>query len=188
MKTKTFDIGETRKAWLLSIEEYKGSTILVFVGDDSEGYIAMGHPKGDFKVNDQGTLTFTKGGPLGGYWHFTPDERPTPKTDYTREELIAICEQAVVPVDKWGNRDSPSSHEKLGLCMVMLKAGCEFWIHTSPPARSDNRCLTSDRTIWLGIDWPSFSTFEYGGGDMNSETFYLPTPERLKEREGRDWY
>ncbi len=34
----------------------------------------MGHPKGTYKVEDRGVMTFTDGGPRGGYWHFTPDE------------------------------------------------------------------------------------------------------------------
>lgn len=31
------------------------------------------------------------------------------KTDYTREDLIAICERAIVPQDHWRNRDSASA-------------------------------------------------------------------------------
>jgi len=106
--------------------------------------------------------------------------------DYSRGNLVAICEAAVVAVDKWRNRDSPSAHEKLGLAWVMLKSGCQFHVH--PPKAGESGCYTDDHTIWLTIEWPSFSTFEYGGGSENDETFYIPTPKRLRESVGRDWY
>lgn len=105
--------------------------------------------------------------------------------DYSRENLIAICEAAVVPQSKWSDRDSPHSHEKLGLAWVMLKAGCEFWVRHGS---DKDRCHTNDRTIWLSIEWKTFSSFEYGGGHCETETFYLPTPKRLREANGSDWY
>lgn len=106
--------------------------------------------------------------------------------DFSRENLIAICEAAVVNVKSWANRDSPNAHEKLGLCWVLLKAGCEFHIHAPNPG--ERGCYTDDMTIWLNISWPTFSTFEYGGGSYSSETFYIPTPKRLRKNLGRDWY
>lgn len=106
--------------------------------------------------------------------------------DYSRENLIAICEAAVVLVDKWSNRDTPEAQEKLGLAWVLLKAGCEFHVHPVRPGVLG--CHTDENTIWLTIDWPSFATFEYGGRSHNDETFYLPTPKRLRERAGGDWY
>ncbi len=107
------------------------------------------------------------------------------KTDYTREELIQICEQAIVPEEKWGNRDSPDSMDQLGRCAVFLKCGCEFWIH--PPAK-ESGCHMDERTIWLSIDHKTFNTFEYGGGYTESESYWLPTPQRLADAEGDDWY
>lgn len=106
--------------------------------------------------------------------------------DYSRENLIAICEAAIVPIEKWRNRDSPLSYEKLGLAWVLLKCGAEFHVHPERPGESG--CFTDDRTIWITIEWPSFCTFEYGGGNENHETFYLPTPKRLRDCAGRDWY
>ena len=102
---------------------------------------------------------------------------------YTREELIAICEDAIVPVDKWGNRDSPASHEKLGQCLVFLKAGCEFSVTYGEPGN----CVTDDRTIWLYVFYPSFGTFDHGGPGEELHV-YLPTRKRLDDRKGRDWY
>jgi len=109
------------------------------------------------------------------------------KTDYTREELIQICERAVVPIEKWGNRDSPSSHEKLGVCSVMLKAGADFTVHRAKK-EGESGCLTDDRTIWLTLHWHNFGDFEYGTRFGESDSFYLPTPARLDQTEGRDWY
>ena len=108
-----------------------------------------------------------------------------PSHEYTREELIDICERAIVPVEKWGNRDSPGAHEKLGLCLVMLKAGCRF--HVTYHGDKNDPCITNDSTIWLYVFWPSFGTIEYGGAE-SEEHFYLPTPQRLEQRKGRDWY
>ena len=115
-------------------------------------------------------------------------QTPTIRTDYGREELIAICERGVVPVREWADRDSPGAHEKLGLCWVMLKAGCEFSVHRAGAGNSG--CHTNERTIWLTIWWPNFSDFEYGTTKVpsESETFYLPTPSRLDAANGRDWY
>jgi hypothetical protein len=110
------------------------------------------------------------------------------RTNYSREELIAICERAVVPIEQWGNRDSPSAHEKLGLCWVMLKSGANFTVHRAAKEGESSGCFTNDRTIWLTLHWHNFSDFEYGTEFSESEQFYLPTPERLEATKGRDWY
>ena len=107
-----------------------------------------------------------------------PDEI---KMEYTRDELLVICETAVVPVDKWRNRDSPSAQEQLGLCRHLLLCGCDFWVIQT------GDIATNDRTIWISIEWPSFAKFEYGGGHEDRR-FYLPTAKRIKENEGKDWY
>jgi hypothetical protein len=109
--------------------------------------------------------------------------------EYPRDRLIAICEQAVVPVKKWGDRDSPSAHEKLGLCWVMLKAGCDYRVIVEPK-RPNSGCVTDDRTIWLEIRWPSFSDIEWGDSDncSSGDTFYLPTEARLDATKDGDWY
>lgn len=112
------------------------------------------------------------------------------RTDYTRAELVAICEQAVVPVEKWRNRDSASAQQGVGLAWVLLRAGCEFHIHPNPPA-GKRGCFTDADTIWLDLDWPGFSAFEYGRSDRHyweDETVYLPTPESLARAAGDDWY
>jgi len=131
------------------------------------------------------------------------------KTDYTREELIEICKDAVVHHTKWHNRDSYSA--QLGIQDVYkgLTAGLPFSILGS----------TDNRTIWIKFLQPiDFDILENGehleissredyfrdcdaeyetemfdgnGIDFNS-TFtetYMPTRERLEECGiGEDWY
>ena len=35
---------------------------------------------------------------------------------YSREQLIEICEQSIVPVKKWGNRDTPNAQHTPTFC------------------------------------------------------------------------
>ena len=107
--------------------------------------------------------------------------------EYTREDLIAICERAIVPVEEWSNRDSPRSHERLGTAWALLKAGCDWRIAEDMYDRSKER----EETIWIRIEYPGFDAFEYGRSDKSTwddELFYLPTVERLDRRAGSDWY
>ena len=106
------------------------------------------------------------------------------KTDYTREELIAICEQAVVPEEKWRNRDSPSAQRQIGEAWGRLKAGCSFYVHVE----EDTNSWRMGRVIRLSITSLSFDHFECGSDAKDSESYYLPSPLRLKESEGKDWY
>jgi hypothetical protein len=103
------------------------------------------------------------------------------KTNYTREELIAICEKAIVPEKHWLDRDSYSSQKQVGECWALLKAGCKFKILT------EGNLITDDQTIWVETEADGFEAFEYGGTEYRErETHYLPTEKRLK-RKG-DWY
>lgn len=104
-----------------------------------------------------------------------------------REELIILCEAAIVPVDKWRNRDFPAAHEQVSLCWGLLRAGCKFSVITESRHAGDD-LISDENTIWLEITWPSFNTFEFGEGCEKSETFYLPTKKRLEDRKDRDWY
>jgi hypothetical protein len=109
---------------------------------------------------------------------------PAPvKIDYTREELIAICADAVVPHDRWCNRDSASAQYKVGLGWVLLSAGCDFQILQNPGG-----CNTDAETIWLEIYYRGFNDFEDGEGPTYDETVYLPTRKRLQDNVGGDWY
>lgn len=101
--------------------------------------------------------------------------------ELTREELIAICEAAIVPESKWCDRDSESAHRQVGECWALLRAGCPFRISAV------GSLCTNEKTIWLYVDSRGFDSFETGG-ERNTQSFYLPTRKRLADREGRDWY
>lgn len=109
-------------------------------------------------------------------------------TEYSREQLVEICEKAVVPVEHWLDRDTPSTQEKIGTAWALLKAGCEFKVCYAPENATETRgCWTDEYTIWIEITYPTFGTFDWGA-DHEVDTFYLPTLERLAERAGKDWY
>lgn len=119
-----------------------------------------------------------------------------PKTKYTRAELIAICEAAIVPHKDWGNRDSYSSQIGIGKLWALLKAGCKFEILHGMGRQGDLK--TDSHTIWVKCWAATFAWFEYGEHEENPDgydsdhdgpiTFYLPTTKRLKEKAGKDWY
>lgn len=111
------------------------------------------------------------------------------RQEYTRRELISICESSFVDQEKWGNRDSAESQIKLGSCLALLKAGCRFELQYTHDGKG---CSTNEDTIWLQFWVKDFEYFEYGGGkdgnDKHDYHFYIPTRKRLMERKGRDWY
>lgn len=107
------------------------------------------------------------------------------QTVFTREELIAICEQGIVPVEKWGNRDTASAQCQMGECWSLLKAGCDFQVYRGNGKIHAN----SIDTIEVHVFFPGFEAFEYGRDGMEGhESYYLPSPERLQSVNGGDWY
>lgn len=104
------------------------------------------------------------------------------KLDYTREELIKICEKAIVQEKDWANRDTESSQCKVGECWALLKAGCDFEV-----IYEDDLCATDETTIWLYVYSKGFGCFDYGGEKENHH-YYLPTEKCLEEANGKDWY
>lgn len=104
-------------------------------------------------------------------------------TDYTREELIAICEAGVVPHEHWSDRDSAGAQQKLGQAWAYLKAGCDFAVRID----ATSTCSTDDDTVWVDITFHDFGYFDYDGGPK-TEIFYLPTRKRLEQTAGKDWY
>ena len=99
------------------------------------------------------------------------------------EELIKLCEAAVVPVEKWWDRDSAEAQKQVGKALALLRAGCEWKLADSPES--------TEKTIWILITYPGFNAVEYGRNDRDyweEDLFYIPTAERLAAREGGDWY
>lgn len=104
----------------------------------------------------------------------------------TREELIDLCEKALVPQEKWRNRDSAEAQLQIGRCWALLRAGCEFRICDR---EEDDPCLTNEYTVWVEITYKGFDYFDsLYDESMDEATFYIPTQKRIEERNGRDWY
>lgn len=110
----------------------------------------------------------------------------------TREELVEICQRAIVTQPHWNNRDSAEAHTQVGKCWALLRAGCEFDVHSDADNEFDMN--TDADTIWLTIRYKGFRYMEnYEPGDVEADyldeaTFYLPTLARLDLAEGGDWY
>jgi hypothetical protein len=104
------------------------------------------------------------------------------KPDYTRDDLIAICERAFVPHAKWSDRDTAFAQRQLGECYALLRAECDFII-----CRGEHDLKTDDKTVWVEITYRGFGNFDYDG-DWDVDTFYVPTIARLDQRDGQDWY
>jgi hypothetical protein len=129
---------------------------------------------------------------------------------YTREELISICEDAVVHHSNWQDRDSYLSQLSVQAIYKGLTAGIDFTIGDS----------TTYKSIWITFTRPinmeKLETGKYleissreeyfeecdperetemfdsytNGIDWNGSytTSYLPTRKRLEERGlGEDW-
>lgn len=120
------------------------------------------------------------------------------KTDYTREELISICERAIVPQSKWENRDSEQAQAGVGRCWQLLKCGCEFEVLIGSKEQS-TLLATDENVIWLQFYVHNFAWFENDedsrpakGYDIDSTgeplNFYLPTEKALVNAKGKDWY
>jgi hypothetical protein len=114
---------------------------------------------------------------------FTEELPPIDTEELTREELISICEAAIVPQAQWHDRDSQKSQAKLGEAWALLKADCEFWIDEEMMADSTGR-----QTIWIRIRSKGFNYFELGDDNYNVGLYYLPTRARLEQAKGKDWY
>jgi hypothetical protein len=113
--------------------------------------------------------------------------RPDSPND-DRGALIALCERAAVPQEHWRNRDTAVAQRQVGEALMLLRAGCEFRILTgSPDGKHYNRGLVSNETTtWVEITHHGFDYFE--GGDVDEDTFYIPTEARLDAADGKDWY
>lgn len=112
------------------------------------------------------------------------------KTNYTREEIINICEHAIVPEKHWSDRDSQASQSKIGEVWALLKAGCKFKVLVQDSSiKGPQLCTTDNRTVWIEINSEGFMYHEMAEEEYkDKDTFYLPTWERLESAKGKDWY
>lgn len=135
--------------------------------------------------------------------------------NYTREQLINICERAVVPHEKWGDRDSYISQKNIQSIYKGLTAGLDFKIITKeddPEYHSDEQTILIKFTTPIDFDKlekgkelkissredyfkdcdPDYETemFNGDGIDFHSDwtRTYMPTEKRLDEANGNDWY
>jgi hypothetical protein len=75
MKTKTWPYGTTRKATVMSIiRGHKGIQMHIVSDNTGEGHILVNGANDETaKIGSTGTLTFSQGGPTGGFWKFRKD-------------------------------------------------------------------------------------------------------------------
>ena len=79
--TRTWPYGTTRKAtvciakWRPTGLDKDAATGQLIRDELGEMHVCVGEQCADFSARDgdSGTLTFTQGGPTGGYWKFTKD-------------------------------------------------------------------------------------------------------------------
>lgn len=130
------------------------------------------------------------------------------KKQYSREELIAICQDAVVPCEKWRNRDSRCSQVQISDIHALLCVGAEFeiggdtddytiWIcfknltDEQKAKRLEYRLAIDSREDYFKKCDPNYESemFESDGIDVNClYEVYMPTRERLEQVKGEDWY
>ncbi|ROZ88986.1 hypothetical protein [Gordonia sp. OPL2] len=106
---------------------------------------------------------------------------PKPPAELTREELIELCTDGVVPHEKWRDRDTAGAQIQLGQARALLAAGCKYHILV------DGRLSSDNDTVWVEITWNGFGHFDYGG-EPDDKTFYIPQRRRLDRIDGGDWY
>jgi hypothetical protein len=131
------------------------------------------------------------------------------KSNYTREDLIQLCRDSVVPHQKWNNRDSYSSQVGVQSIYAGLTGGVPFtyniegdtiWITFEKPTK-EQKSKFEYLPIDSREDYFEWYRTEYGdeyesemfdgyGIDWNSDylSSYLPTRERLERVDGDDWY
>jgi len=118
--------------------------------------------------------------PEGGASRLEPIETPVRRELPTREDLLEICERALVtPESAWSDRDSSSATRQLGEAYALLKAGCTFYVEKE----------SKHNAWWVHIEFRGFNYFEGdsdGMGPLDDDRFYIPLAERVVE--GKDWY
>lgn len=68
-RTRTWPYGTQKRVRVLGVEP----AMCMIVSDGIEGYVLVDAIPEGVQDGDAGTITFTEGGPLGGYWKFEKD-------------------------------------------------------------------------------------------------------------------
>lgn len=68
-RTRTWPYGMQKRVIVI---EQQGPSILI-VADGTEGFVLIDSIPAGILPGDVGSITFTEGGPLGGYWKFEKD-------------------------------------------------------------------------------------------------------------------
>jgi hypothetical protein len=123
----------------------------------------------------------------------------------TKDKLISLCERAVVPCEKWSDRDSAIAQNHIQEIHARLSAdipfSCSFendtiFVSFKEPTEEQIK------NISLGLSVDTVSDYrERVSDDPDDEMFepffyssdciyrgFLPTEERLNEVNGSDWY
>lgn len=75
--TRTWPYGTLRPVEVADIDRRGSPPIVTVVDNAGEGYILVGgidDPE-HVQIGDRGEITFTKGGPTGGYWRYQGDDQ-----------------------------------------------------------------------------------------------------------------
>jgi hypothetical protein len=125
--------------------------------------------------------------------------------NFDREELISICENAVVSFQDWNDRDSYSAQVQLSDIYHMLKCGFKYqtqidnetiWINFIDISEEDKKNYRT-KNYSLNIDSREDYLEEYGYDSEMFDAFgislehpqgYIPTREKLNKMNGKDWY
>jgi hypothetical protein len=68
-RARTWPYGTEKQVKVIHADEKK--RFIICADGDKEAYVLLYTDTADAKENDRGVITFTQGGPLGGYWKFT---------------------------------------------------------------------------------------------------------------------
>lgn len=116
-------------------------------------------------------------------------DRPEPEGIPDSTRLIELCDLGNVGIGGWANRDTPRSQKRLGQLRALLMAGAEYRVGYDPEISQEKP--EQHDTWWVEVTFPGFDAFEHVPDNRDyweTDTFYVPTAERLERAAGKDWY
>jgi hypothetical protein len=76
LPTRTWPYGTVKRGVVVCVEAAGRTRIVAFAadGEPREGFILAGQAGlSKARKGQRGTITFSRGGPTGGYWHWEPE-------------------------------------------------------------------------------------------------------------------